>query len=328
MKTAIGGFHAVGCAAMFMFLLCSCSELGNERPLPEHSDTIELREVFRWNIDSMPQVVAAAISSDAAIFLAFADGSVATVRRETDRIVRVMSGVSVVGAEFIDTRRLSIVTDEGCEMQFHVDSLPRSLVPCNDRDLHPSLISAARLQGTGWIEQRLVDDSHIVRRRSDTTVLWRRQLADSGAGPLNMLPHLVAGSDAQMLVEWSSSPPLSASVWYDDEQPRRTWYIESRRFGLGDISNWRVLRPVALGQMWLVTLADLRSDLRVLVLMSDSGVLLRYKQINSPLGFLASSRSGHLLALSDIGRRELVLYCWESRQLRDATANTAVKCSP
>jgi hypothetical protein len=74
---------------------------------------------------------------------------------------------------------------------------------------------------------------------------------------------------------------------------------------------WRALALLSLDRGWIQTLADLRSDRRVIVVFDNSGVEVRRLEMDAPFGFVASSHdSQEVVALRALGKAELIFYRW------------------
>lgn len=85
--------------------------------------------------------------------------------------------------------------------------------------------------------------------------------------------------------------------------------------GLGlevdEFTEWAGLPVVELDSGYIQTLADMRSDQRILVLFDHAGTPVRHRVLDVPLGIVASNPTAHLLlVLRRTDRLELVVYLW------------------
>lgn len=68
---------------------------------------------------------------------------------------------------------------------------------------------------------------------------------------------------------------------------------------------------LSLDRGWIQTLADLRSDRRVIVVFDSTGAEVRRLEMDAPFGFVASSRDPQeVVALRALGKAELIFYRW------------------
>jgi hypothetical protein len=66
-----------------------------------------------------------------------------------------------------------------------------------------------------------------------------------------------------------------------------------------------------VGDYFLYELADLRSDHRKLLLISQHGSMVRETRFDVPMGFVSDEPDhSHLLAVRTLGQQELVAYQW------------------
>jgi len=80
-----------------------------------------------------------------------------------------------------------------------------------------------------------------------------------------------------------------------------------RRNAAGLEAIWRVAAAVVVGRTPILTLADVRSDARVVVILSSDGDVLRTSTFNYPF-VLAASHHDHIMAVSRLDRPELLFY--------------------
>ena len=83
--------------------------------------------------------------------------------------------------------------------------------------------------------------------------------------------------------------------------------------------NWRTLPPLALDSLLLLTIADLNSDRRMLVLAHPVDGVRRVTVIDVPLGTVAIDRKSNVLAARRSDRLELIGYAWRWATLTDHT---------
>lgn len=80
------------------------------------------------------------------------------------------------------------------------------------------------------------------------------------------------------------------------------------------LAGWTSLRPVFVEHAMLQVLADPRSDERLLLVLDKHGRLLRTRALDVAIGLLcADSATRTLLAIRNVGGRELVYYRWRWR---------------
>lgn len=80
------------------------------------------------------------------------------------------------------------------------------------------------------------------------------------------------------------------------------------------LSGWRSLRPIAVDQTRVQVLADAGSDLRLMLVLDEKGSVTRARQLDVAIGILdASPATRVLIAVRNVGERELVYYRWRWR---------------
>ncbi len=288
---------------------------------------IELREMRRWSLESLGDVVSASISEQGEALLVLASGDAAWInlRDGTSALATSPSDDAMIAVAPNGKRFLS---DRGCEFRLEEGTLNRVGVCRPDDEAAAQLVSAIPLPSGDWIEQRLRDNVMTVGYRSSGEQVFERVLNDDGSGLLNVMPHLTLSPSGAQLVEWSTRLPLSAVQRSMNGRESGRFQLPLSRFADSPAGLWHVVRPLVLDGLWLVVIADVRSDRRLLVLVAPDGSLVRSTELQSPIGFLAASHLGDLIALSDVTTRELVLYCWKSLQSRDAATNSSSQCTP
>jgi hypothetical protein len=80
------------------------------------------------------------------------------------------------------------------------------------------------------------------------------------------------------------------------------------------LEGWQSLRLIPLDGAFLQVIADPRSDKRRVLVLNERGRLLRASILDVAIGMLDANRSnGLLIAVRDVGHRELVYYRWRWR---------------
>jgi len=205
--------------------------------------------------------------------------------------------------EIVDAGRSAIVTvsaDGGCDHRTDLSGIGR-------------LVGGART-GVGWVLARLdsLGVPTIVGLDSAGHLLWTKTSDGDLGNPLTVRSaHIIA---------WESGTVLSSMVWPFrwlslDRQGKaivtgafeQVRALEERR----SLAEWVGLPVLPIDSGYVQTLADPRSDARVLVLYKPDGALRRQRQLLGPIGLVASNiLSRRVVALRRSDRLELIMYQW------------------
>jgi hypothetical protein len=126
----------------------------------------------------------------------------------------------------------------------------------------------------------------------------------------------LAGSET-VIVAASLRTPFGIAVFHPDGtvamdiQPTSLLLGNALGVRSTDLEAWVALPALPLDKGLIQTLSDLRSDLRLLVVYDTDGSVLRHRQIDVPLGLVASAPARQeLLAVRRVNEVEAVLYRW------------------
>jgi len=86
----------------------------------------------------------------------------------------------------------------------------------------------------------------------------------------------------------------------------------------GDLAHWVALAFVPLDRGFLIQLADLTSDDRLLVVIDDDGNVVRSRTVQAAFGVLTSDAANRVLfTVRSLNRREIVAYRWHWEEAVD-----------
>jgi hypothetical protein len=171
---------------------------------------------------------------------------------------------------------------------------------------------------------------HRLRIREEAAALTPLGWVVGGFGPDGAFTLFRSEQDSRALwssTDFSSDPDLRPVISYQSPNlivaNRRSPFVlhtlevgatltPQGRIELGDIlqdpSTWVLAGVVSIPGAYIVTLADVASDRRLMVILSQAGEVLRTRELDDPLVLLSRHDSGRILGARYVGATEIVEY--------------------
>ncbi|MEX1184277.1 MAG: hypothetical protein WEF86_13675 [Gemmatimonadota bacterium] len=260
---------------------------------------LELEQVRAWSLadDFLPS----AFSYSAQALLAI-DG----VKRQIV-VVDPHAGMSTI--HVAGTSRLlaaSLTTDGGFQL---VDSL--GYATADARGVVVRRVPFEPLNARIVAAENIGDAWYYVRQGVDVRVICDATRSPSVSAPLHLYGGAVTGHSGQTMLVLSAAPPFAFYILDSQcEAVRIAGDIPlppTRVNPLGFRTAWRVVSVVPMGDTYVVSLADLRSDARLLAVMSTSGHLLRTKEFAHAFSIVGAV-ADDLMAIRMLDRRQIIQY--------------------
>ncbi len=239
----------------------------------------------------------AVLGPDSSVLLGARDGVYyATHRLDGFQFLGAFGLLDVVGAapvtagfELVDarTRRILTVDEQGILRGWrHLDV--------------PGGMSSATKTSCGWL---------VVGSEAGET--WVRSEEGRGTHGLGPLANVTLTSTGPHIVATEMEAPFRMVAWRCDRplsSPRSFGRLvaEDFDFPLG------VVPGFAVGGMVVRTLADMGSDLRVIQVFSQDGRSLQDREMDMPMGLVAATCSGRVLAVRRFESTEIAIYRWRA----------------
>ena len=285
-----------GPSTILLLLAASTSALGQVHPAPARPanasppDSIRLHALYSWPLQSPSGVKGAVVSNDGRVV--YWGNGVALVSREQSRVIELCPGrvSSAIAVAFVGDSSIEIL--DAATAVARIFSLDYRHV-CHQRfetvlESGTRPVAAARMR-SGWVMSVTGEDtvSEVISLNANGSAGWSVRNVQSQGQDAD---HTYLGVSGETILVSSMLWPFRTTLVAGDGQVTATFDAQSA----ADTTSreWIALPPVGIVGGFMQTLANPRSDRRLIILMNQRGKVLRGTEINTALGTWAVRQMG------------------------------------